>query len=202
MYEVQFLEQACVNLHCTCHIGIQIGSYPKAKRRAKGEGALWFSQSENCWIAEIILPDGMTRRNRNKKQSVMRDWLHEQRHSIKINMIVESGFYTVNSYFSCIWNLPEVDLVPKTVSTLSSKHLDDLYAKKLSEGLSERSITLIRVVLNQAVRQNLILRNPTLMGYPKICSYGKRVREFLKFRKGDIRQCLFQRLSKFVAKVL
>jgi integrase len=156
-----------------------------AKRRAKGEGALWFSQSENCWIAEVILPDGKTRRKRNKKQSIVRDWLHEQRQSIKTNTIVESEPYTVKSYFARYLESAEVDLKPKTVysynwlsdkhiipeighiklTTLSSKHLDDLYAKKRSEGLSERSLqyihALIRVILNQAVRQNLILRNPT-----------------------------------------
>jgi len=54
-----------------------------SKRRANREGSLFFSNSESVWIGEIVLPDGRKRRKRSKFQKVVRDWLDEQKKTLK-----------------------------------------------------------------------------------------------------------------------
>ncbi len=152
----------------------------------RGEGSIFWSEEENCWVGEITLPDGTKRRKRNKKQSVVRSWLHEQLEAIKTNTVTLPSNYTVKTYFDLYFETVGATLRPKTITAykwLAGKHiypeigniklisltatrLDQLYALKRKDGLSERTIeyihALIRLVLNHAVKKNILVKNPTV----------------------------------------
>src|SRR5688500_4238611 len=53
------------------------------RRRASGEGSLYFSKAQNLWAAEIVLPDGKKKRKRSKRQIVVREWLDGEKEAVK-----------------------------------------------------------------------------------------------------------------------
>jgi hypothetical protein len=69
------------------------------KRRAKGDGALWFSETEKVWIGEIVLPDGKAKRKRNKLQKVVRAWLDEQKEAVRDNRWVSKDTVKCGEFF-------------------------------------------------------------------------------------------------------
>ena len=157
-----------------------------AKRRSKGEGTIFYSESESCWIAEIVLPDGTKKRKRSKRQQVVREWLQtsltalKQGIYIKDNKITLSQFIdrfmedigahtlrpkTIDSYWFLINKHIKPEIGDLRLTQLRPDHLQSLYSKKLDEDLSKRTVqyihAIIRRILNQAVKWDLIIRNPT-----------------------------------------
>jgi integrase len=157
-----------------------------AKRRAKGEGTIYYSETQELWVAQITLPNGRRKSKYSKTQKVVRDWLLEKRKSLKDGLLVESENITVEQFFDRFMNdvaahtlrtrtiesytylinkhiKPEIG--PIKLAKLCPDHLQNLYSQKLDEGLSERTVhyihAVIRRILNQAVKWGLIVRSVT-----------------------------------------
>lgn len=156
------------------------------KKRSSGEGSLFFSQSEQCWIAEIVLPDGRKKRKRSKKQYIVREWLQNSLTELKNGNFVSDDRFTVDNLLEKYLNeVADKTLKPKTIDSyryitikhilpllgnlklkeLKPTHIQTLYTTKLEEGLSKRTVQYIHAVLrralNQAVKWELLARNPT-----------------------------------------
>jgi len=157
-----------------------------AKRRSSGEGSLFYSQSEKCWVAEIILPDGRKKRKRSKKQSIAREWLQSSISNLKEGEIIVDERMTVSQLFDRFLNdVVDKTLKPKTADSyrylatkhilpslgklklkdLKPTHIQMLYSTKLDEGLSKRTVqymhAVLRRALNQAIQWEIIAKNPT-----------------------------------------
>ncbi len=157
-----------------------------AKRRSKGEGTIFYSESEGCWIAEIVLPDGTKKRKRSKRQQVVREWLQTSLSALKQGIYIKDNKITLSQFIDRFMeDIGAHTLRPKTIDTywflinkhikpeigdlrltqIRPDHLQSLYSKKLDEGLSKRTVqfihAIIRRILNQAVKWDLIIRNPT-----------------------------------------
>jgi integrase len=138
------------------------------KRRAKGDGALWFSETEKVWIGEIVLPDGKAKRKRNKLQKVVRAWLDEQKEAVRENRWVSKDTLKCGEFFDrYLTDIAQATLKPKTIESytyivenhlrpaigelrlvaLKPDTLQALYSKKISEGLSKRTVNYINAVL-------------------------------------------------------
>ncbi len=156
-----------------------------AKKRSSGEGSLFFSQSENCWIAEIVLPDGKKKRKRSKRQHIVREWLQSSLRRLKEGAPIVSERMTVSQLFDrFLDDVVDKTLKPKTADSyrylaekhilpllgkiklkdLNPAHLQRLYSEKLDEGLSKRTVQYIHAVLrralNLAVKWEVLARNP------------------------------------------
>ena len=157
-----------------------------AKRRSKGEGTIFFSESQNLWVAEITLPSGKRKRKYGKTQGEVKNWLLKQRETVSKGLSVKDDRVTVADYFKrYLDDVVTHTLKPKTISSykyiieshvipeigglrlfqLRPDHLQSLYSRKLESGLSKRTVQYIHAVvrsgLNHAVKWGLIYRNPT-----------------------------------------
>ena len=70
-----------------------------SKRRTKGEGTIFFDNSNKRWMAQISLPSGKRRTKSGKTQKAVRDWLIKQRNQIKEGVYVENENITVAEFF-------------------------------------------------------------------------------------------------------
>lgn len=154
-------------------------------RRSKGEGSIFWSRSEGCWIAEITLPDGNKKRKRSKDKFVVSDWLFEQRKAIReyrqpvddritFNQFADRFLEdvarytmkekTLESYESYLRLHIRPELGNLKLSSITPQHVQRIYSKKLNSGLSKKTVhhihTYLHRVLNQAVKWELIYRNP------------------------------------------
>ena len=155
------------------------------KRRSKGEGSIFFSETENCWIAQITLPDGSRKRKRSKRQQVVKDWLLDVRKSIQTGVFIKADQITVNQhldrYYSDVMlhtlrpktlaayeSLIRVHIKPALgsikLSQLRPDHIQSFYSSKLNSGLSNRTVHFIHSILHKALKQavkwGLMVRNP------------------------------------------
>ena len=155
------------------------------KRRPKGEGSIFFSEKEKCWIAQVTLPDGSRKRKRSKRQQVVKDWLLDVRKSIQTGVFVKADQVTVTQYLERYYSDVMLHtLRPKTLaayeflirvhikpaigsvklSQLRPDQIQSLYSLKLNSGLSNRTVQFIHSILHktlkQAVKWGLIVRNP------------------------------------------
>ncbi|MBK8903068.1 MAG: site-specific integrase [Anaerolineaceae bacterium] len=157
-----------------------------SKRRGNNEGSVFWDKSKERWCAEITLPDGKRKRKRHQSRKVVQEWLLEQRSQIKKGIVVKDTNEAVRDYMARF--LEEVvahtvkpatytsysfwiktHIVPSIghlkLKNLQPHHLQHLYSQKLDEGLSKRSVqymhAIIRRALNQAVKQGILIRNPT-----------------------------------------
>lgn len=161
------------------------------KRRANNEGSIYFSDREHTWIAEVTLPNGKRKKKRNKRQNVVKDWLFEQRKAIKENNIIVDEHISVADYlkryletsakhkvkpstFSAYRRDIEGHILPELgkikLSALTPHQIQDLYNKKLKDGLSKKSVLnihgVLRTALNQAVKLGLLIQNPCTLVTP------------------------------------
>ena len=155
-------------------------------RRSKGEGSIFWSRSEKNWVGKFKLPDGREVRKRSKDKQVVQDWLFETRKAVSENRTLpdeKTSFSELTDRF--LNDVAKHTLKPKTyasyewilrkhiipeighlkLTAIQPIHLQNLYSKKINEGLSKKTVRHIhattRRVLNQAVRWNLIYNNPT-----------------------------------------
>jgi integrase len=156
-----------------------------AKRRARGEGSI-FKEKSGFWCAKIVLPNGIEKRKRSKSQKEVREWLQVQRQAIQTNLTISNdkalfGDYldyfmetvavhslapsTIRSYGYLIRDHIKPDLGQIRLVDLRPDHLQSLYSRKLDSGLSRRTVQYIHAVirrsLNQAVKWEMLYRNPT-----------------------------------------
>ena len=155
-----------------------------ARRRSAGEGTVFFWESKGLWVGRITLPDGNKRTKYNKKQSVVKDWVLENRNQVRQGILPADDTVTLgeflNNYMETVGTQTlrpttqkmynsyiRVHIIPKIgrikLKDLRPDHLQTLYKQKLSEGLSKRTVQIIhgiiRRALNQAVSWQLIPRN-------------------------------------------
>ena len=155
-------------------------------KRAHGEGSIFFSKSQNLWVAEISVPSGKRKRKYGKTQKEVKGWLLKQREAVSKGLVVRDDKVSVAEYFQrYLDDVVTPNLKPKTVSSykyiienhvipeigsirlanLRPDQLQSLYAQKLESGLSKRTVqyihAVIRRALNQAVQWGMIYRNPT-----------------------------------------
>jgi integrase len=156
------------------------------RRRSGGEGSIFFWSEKELWVAQITLPNGKRKKKSSRRQSVVREWLVEQRKALRDNLLAPDQRLTVAAYLDrFIADVATPTLRPSTLHSytylirdhvkpdighlkltgLRPDHLQALYARKLEQGLSKRTVgyihSIIRRALNQAVSWGLIFRNPT-----------------------------------------
>ena len=157
----------------------------KRGKRAHGTGSI-FRRPERKgkqWIAQIVLEHGRTRQRYFNTEGEAADALNEMLYEHKRGMLVTEKDQTVRQHFEH-WleihrskirrttylgysRMLKKHIVPMigqlSLQRLSAQDLDTLYARKLEEGLSPRTIGdihgVIHLALKQAVRWRLIARN-------------------------------------------
>ena len=155
-----------------------------ARRRSAGEGTVFFWESKGLWVGRITLPNGKKKTKYNKKQSVVKDWLLENRNQLRQGILPADDTVTVGEFMSnymetvgkqtlrpttqIMYNsylrthiVPELGKIK--LKDLRPDHLQTFYKQKLDQGLSKRTVQIIhgtiRRSLNQAVAWQLIPRN-------------------------------------------
>jgi len=154
------------------------------KRRARGEGTIYFSQTQGLWVAQITLPTGKRKVKYSKTQKVVKDWLLSQREALHKGNWVENDKVTLSEFFDhYMSNVASHTVRPKTLQTyeyllrihikpelghirlinLRPDHLQNFYSGKLNCGLSPATVNhmhaIIHRFLKQAFRWGLVNRN-------------------------------------------
>jgi integrase len=154
------------------------------KRRARGEGSI-FKEKSGYWCAKLTVSKGEVRKKRSKSQRVVREWLQEQRQSLKTNLPPKDektpyGFFldqfvdtvvvhtlapsTIRSYKYLIRDHIKPELGHYKLAELRPDLIQNLYRRKLDAGLSKRTVQYIHAVirrsLNHAVKLRLLYINP------------------------------------------
>lgn len=163
----------------------------KLTRRLRGEGSVWFSKSENTWIASVTLPDGRKKRKRNKDKRVVTDWRYEQLSALRDNRTLPDDKITLNEFadrfledvaihtmkaktYQSYESYLRIHIRPELgrfkLSEIKPQHIQRLYTKKLNSGLSNKTVhhihSYLRRVLNEAVKWELIIKNPSVSVTP------------------------------------
>ena len=130
------------------------------KRRAKGEGSIYFNDKINLWVAQITLPNGKRKSKSGKTQKVVLDWLIHQRTKVKDGLYVTDdriklgeflddylgdAFHhlrprTYESHSGYVRNHIKPELGNILLNHLRPNQIQAFYTKKLSEGLFKRTI--------------------------------------------------------------
>ncbi len=156
----------------------------RARRRANNEGSMFYSEVEKVYIGQITLPDGKRKRKRSKIQKVVKDWLDAQKELVRSGTWIadESTKYgdfldrymnevavhtlkpkTIENYYFIIKNHIKPDLGNLKLTAIRPEHLQSIYARKLSAGLSKHTVVYIHSVvhktLSMAIRWGLLVRN-------------------------------------------
>lgn len=156
------------------------------KRRAKGEGSIWYDKTNSRWMAKITLPNGNRRTKSGKERQEVLDWLAEQRVSaargtyttgedVTLGDFIDSYMRdvaihnlrprTFESHSGYVRNHIKPELGHIKLSKLRPDHVQAFYAKKLEEGLAKRTVeymhAILHKILKQAVRWDLVARNVT-----------------------------------------
>jgi integrase len=167
-----------------------------ARRRARGEGSVFFVDKKGLWAAQITLPDGNRRMKYNKRQQVVKDWLLSERNKVADGIFVSNERITVQSFLSryleeyCRRRLRETTLagykqvieahvLPELgaikLSQLRADQINHLISKKIKAGLSDRFVEYVHGILkrslNVAVKWQLINKNPALLVTPPKPNY-------------------------------
>lgn len=154
------------------------------KRRARGEGTIYFSQTQGLWVAQITLPNGKRKVKYSKTQKVVKDWLLSQREALHKGIWVENDKITLaefidrymndvashtlrpgslQAYESLIRTHIEPELGQIRLLNLRPDHLQNFYSGELNRGLSPGTVkhmhAIIHRCLKQALRWGLVNRN-------------------------------------------
>jgi len=155
----------------------------KPKQRGHGEGSL-FQRKDGRWVAQITLEDGRRKPLYGKTRKEVHEKLQKALYEQKQGTLLIGPQQTIKQYLEH-WledvHRPTIristyvryrDLLTKHIlpslgfiqlQKLTPQHVQALYARKLKEGLSARSVRFLHAVLHKAldnaVRTNLITRN-------------------------------------------
>lgn len=153
-------------------------------KRPNGEGSLFYSDYLNTWVGEIVLPDGRTKRKKNKLQRVVRSWLDAQKEALRRGTWVateavkygdfldrylrEVAYHSVRpktfeNYTYVINKHIRPALGEMRITAIRPDHLSSLYSKVLEKGLSKHTVRylhrVIRKTLGVALKWGLVGRN-------------------------------------------
>ena len=156
------------------------------KRRAKGEGSVYFDEKNDRWIAQITLPNGKRRGKSGKTQKEVLDWLTEQRSIVKRGTFtsgeeIKLGDFldrymedvashslrprTYESHAGYVRNHIKPELGHLKLTSLRPDQVQAFYTKKLNEGLAKRTVQYMHAILHKALKQamkwGLVVRNVT-----------------------------------------
>lgn len=156
------------------------------KRRARGEGSVYFNESLERWQAQLTLPNGKKKTKTAKTQGEVKKWLLEQRKAVEDNTYTDTKDITLETFLKRYMDdVASHTLAPKSISSyqyiidshilpdlgkikltqLRPDHLQKLYSDKLTSGLSRRTVLYIHQVLHKAIGQamkwGLVARNVT-----------------------------------------
>src|SRR5687768_10406242 len=156
-----------------------------ARRRASGEGSVYFIEKKGLWAGQVTLPDGSRKFKYSKKQGNVKEWLLTVRNDLRHGVLPSNDRITVSefieSYMETVgknilrpstqemyWSYIRVHINPSLgkikLKGLSPHHLQTFYSRKIDAGLSKRTVQIlhgtIRRMLNQAVSWGLIPKNP------------------------------------------
>jgi integrase len=148
------------------------------KRRGAGEGSI-FQRKDGRWACSVSLGcDARGKRRRKtvygKTQAEVQEKLEKLRQEPTIGLAHYAVKLTVGMFlirwledtakqtvrqttYACYESTIRLHIVPEIghirLSSLTPMHLQDLYARKLDEGLSPRSVQIIHAVLHRALKQ-------------------------------------------------
>jgi integrase len=154
------------------------------RRRASGEGSVYWIEKKALWAGQITLPDGRRKFKYNKRQDVVKEWLLNARSELRQGNLPQNDRITLSEFLgNYMETVGKNTLRPRTqemygsfirvhigpslgkikLKDLAPNHLQTFYARKIESGLSRRTVQLlhgtIRRVLNQAVSWGLVQRN-------------------------------------------
>jgi len=157
-----------------------------AKRRAKGEGSIYFNEKINLWVAQITLPNGQRKSKSSKTQKMALNWLIDQRTKARDGLYVTDDRIKLGEFLDhFLGDVAVHNLRPRTYEThsgyvrnhikpelgnillnqLRPDQVQAFYTKKLSEGLSKRTVQYLHAILHKALKQafqwGLVTRNVT-----------------------------------------
>jgi integrase len=143
------------------------------KRRSKGEGTI-YQNSKGLWVAQVTLPNGKRKVKYSKTQKVVKDWLLGQRKAVEEGNWVDNDRLNISSFLDrYMEDVAAHTLRPKTIESydylirlhikpeignlkltaLRPDHLQNLYSKKLNQGLSKRTVHYVHAVVHKALHQ-------------------------------------------------
>jgi integrase len=191
-------------------------------KRSNGEGSLG-RRPNGTWAAAVSLPDGRRKFFYGKTKEDVRRKLTQALHAIEVGGLTDSRGLTVGEFLDQWltetvqpnvrpWTYkgyevhvrlhlkPVIGHIP--LAKLAPLHVQQLLNAKKAAGLSPKSIRYIRgtlrTALNQAVRWDLLTRNPaSLVDGPRVGHYEIRpftpeeARVFLTAMKGDRLEALY-----------
>src|SRR6266498_982376 len=156
------------------------------RRRASGEGSVYWIDKKGLWAGQVTLPDGSRKFKYSKKQEAVKEWLLTARSELRQGIYSKKDNITVSDFmarymetvgkhtlrpttqegnWSQIRNHIDPTIGKIKLKDLRPDHVQSLYSQKLAQGLSRRTVQLLhvnlRTALKQAVRWGLIARNVT-----------------------------------------
>lgn len=156
------------------------------RRRASGEGSVYWIDKKGLWAGQVTLPDGSRKFKYSKRQEAVKEWLLTQRSELRQGIYTKKDNITVSDFMArYIETVAKNTLRPTTLEgnlgqiknhinptigkiklkDLRPDHIQSLYSQKLSQGLSRRTVQLLhvnlRTALKQAVKWGLVARNVT-----------------------------------------
>ncbi len=191
-------------------------------KRSNGEGSLG-RRPNGTWAAAVSLPDGRRKFFYGKTREDVRRKLTRALHAIEVGSLTDSRGVTVGEFLDqWLTEVVQPNVRPWTykgyevhvrlhlkpaighipLAKLAPLHVQQLLNAKKSAGLSPKSIRYIRgtlrTALNQAVRWDLLSRNPaSVVDGPRVGHYEIRpftpeeARTFLAAMKGDRLEALY-----------
>jgi integrase len=156
-----------------------------ARRRSRGEGSLYYWEEKKLWVAKFTLPNGKRKTKYSKTQKEAREWLQNSLNQLRQGVFIADDKVTVSQFFERYMNdFAKYSLKPSTyhnyemmirlyinpdignirLTQLRVDNLHFLYAKRRSEGLSDRMVQYVHGILhrtlNKALKWGLITVNP------------------------------------------
>jgi hypothetical protein len=104
-----------------------------AKRRAKGEGSIYFDEKNGRWLAKITLPNGKRRTKSGKTKKQVTDWLLDQRTKANEGLWVADERITFGAFLArYMEDVAEHSLRPTTLQghySLINNHIEPALGK-------------------------------------------------------------------------
>jgi len=92
-----------------------------AKRRSKGEGTIYYSDTLQRWVAQITLPNGKRKSKYGKTQAEVKGWLLVQRKQLIDGMVVDDLNTTFEEFLDRWFvDFAQPRLKPSTLATHES----------------------------------------------------------------------------------
>ncbi len=201
--------------------------HPQAKqseqgRQPKGEGSV-FQRKDGRWVAQVTLPTGEQKQWYTKTEKEAAKKLRDALHEVEQGSLIPGKDHRLGAFLDH-WlehirrralkistylryrDILDVHILPRlghlSLRNLAPEHLERFYARKMEEGLSERTIHIMHTIMHQAlalaVKRRLIATNVCdEVDLPRVPTYEARTfskeeaRAFLRAVKGTRFEVLF-----------